>query len=118
MKRCKHPFFDRFIETKDVIAWPDNLTMIREYCGRCGFWMSLGNSDEHASEQVEIEIRAAELAARRGFGSFSNCGAGCERCGFIVHKHGVAKPPDVHCDDRQFHAGYLARAIATHEEQP
>ncbi len=32
-------------------------------CLDCGAWLSLGNSDEHASEQVEIEIRAAGFLA-------------------------------------------------------
>ncbi len=81
-------------------------------CLDCGVWLSLGPSADD-DERVRVEIRAAELAARRGFGSFSNCGAGCERCGFVTHKSNNDSPYD-RCNARQFDAGWLAREIATH----
>jgi hypothetical protein len=82
-------------------------------CQDCGAWLSLGPANDD-SDAVRIEIRAAELAARRGFGSFSNCGAGCERCGFVSFDRGTDGTPI--CKRSQFDTGFLARAILDHRE--
>ena len=120
--KCKHENADHLMPGEwwhPYGSWPAYQVLCEQFrCLDCGAWLSLGDSDEHASEAVEIEIRAAELATRRGFGSFANCGAGCERCGFVTHKHRSSDSPDAHCNGRQFHAGYLARCIVTHEDEP
>ncbi len=113
--KCKHSTACEYlpsVQGNDIVYF----TVLR--CQRCGELFSLGPSDEHASEQVEIEIRAAELAARNGFGSFANCGAGCERCGFVAYKHAIECAPIHPCTLRKFDAGYLAGLIADHSETP
>lgn len=113
-KSCKHP--SEHVVTKFDWAAPYDGDVEWRECLDCGTWLPLGHSDEN-DERVRVEIRAAELAARSGFGSFSNCGAGCERCGFVTHSHGVVgETPHPQCNERQFHAGYLARQIATHTD--
>lgn len=80
-----------------------------EVCWKCGHWLPLGPANDKG---VEVEIRAAELAGRKTFGSFHDCGRGCERCGYVVAKHATSgDAPTAHCDAEQFHAGYLARCI-------
>jgi hypothetical protein len=110
--KCKHPFFDRFAETKGVLAEPTNLTMVRQYCGLCGAWLSLGESDE-TDERVAIEIRAAEIAASDDPHRVMGID---EAVGFSDWYDGDAERPGTILNVRQVHAGYLARAIVMHKE--
>jgi ribosomal protein L37E len=81
-------------------------------CKACGEWLPLGPSND-APDEVRVEMRAAMLAARPGFGSFHNHGAGCERCGFVANKHNTDA---THlCKSTQFHTGWLAYAITDHD---
>ena len=111
MKRCRH--YAPYIHDWDPIGGHARITRSCCYCNES---LPLGPSND-SSEAVGIEMRAAELATRRGFGSFSNCGAGCERCGFVVHKHGSTAPPHARCNERQFQSGHLAHAIASHDDE-
>lgn len=107
--KCKHDPADHVrILNATLLGCPITLR-----CDSCGHWLPLGPSDE-TEPRVAVEIRAAELSARKGFGSFSNCGAGCERCGFLAHRSDTSGTPI--CKRDQFDAGYLARCILEHGE--
>lgn len=95
----------------------------RKRCDDCGAWLSLGDSND-SPEEVQIEIRAAALAWHivdilplRMQGWTTD-----EEHGWRDHLDGD-RVGDCRCRDlcgdvaRNWHAGYLARAIATHEEQ-
>lgn len=111
---CKHK--DRIAQTL-VVRRVGGRQLVRLKCDRCGAWLSLGHSDE-TPERVAIEIRAAEIAesyptlhsVRRAIDDGGTDGA--EYAGWLQHAFDSQKHPE------QFGelAGYLARAIATHEE--
>ncbi len=83
-------------------------------CDACGRWLPLGPSDE-TPERVALEIRAAELSIGR---DTLNICEHCEVCGWLAHKDDLHHEPQAHHVDDEFHAGYLARVIATHKETP
>ena len=117
--KCRHPFFDRFIATRDVHTLDGQTRMTYEFCGVCGAWMSLGPSDE-TDPQVALEIRAAELAALyraieertlKGASRFIESLDGAELAGWIERQHDSAKVPEQSGE----WAGYLAKCIADHD---
>lgn len=84
-------------------------------CVKCGDYAILGQATDtgpHAA-QIAVEVRAAELAANpdsmRGCGETDDINE-CEQCGVDDYDTGTdpASPAQW--------AGYLARAIATHQD--
>jgi hypothetical protein len=114
--RCRHGvvFARMWLSGEWVVLMGDEDGADARRCSSCREWLSLGESNDD-DPRVAVEVRAAELAARRGFGSFANCGAGCERCGFVTHKNDMKDMP-VLCDARQFNAGYLVGCITETED--
>ena len=82
-------------------------------CAHCGHWLSLGPAN--ITPEVDVEIRAAEIAAEVDemtewwlwVGKNSTLD---ENCGWRVGDNGMLVAT------RGYLAGYLARCIATHEE--
>lgn len=108
LKRCGH-----WKVCKTWFAAPTEHGGYREHCIDCGEQLSLGYSDEKASDAVRVEIRAAEIAAS----VYEPTDAfivedltACERmgwCGWIDERSiGILSE----------HAGYLAREIYDHKE--
>lgn len=82
-------------------------------CVTCGAWLSIGPANDEPSE-VQVEIRAAEIAAGSIRAVHSSDEHGCSFCGWVAHEL------DESLSDRAglgMQAGYLARCIATHPEQ-
>jgi hypothetical protein len=90
--------------------------LVRKYCERCGDWLPLGHSDEHASEAVEIEVRAAEIADdlteadRLCDWTFGVFGDDEELRGWSVAES------NIRYHSNRWLAGYLARQIVKHGE--
>lgn len=84
-------------------------------CQSCGAWLPLGPANDE-DERVKVEIRAAELAVRKGFGSWANHGAGCERCGYCAAKNDVHDSPTQQCKGHEYDAGWLAHEIQEHKD--
>lgn len=107
-RACPHK---HIIVTKyDCNGLPDPLELSFNECLDCGQWQGMGPSND-ADERVAVEIRAAEIAASE---QLPKCGdqpfeQKCERCGWEDWGGHVECAPS-------WHAGYLARCIATHEE--
>lgn len=85
-------------------------------CLKCGdAYLPLGPSDEHASEAVEIEIRAAEIATldEDEPGMTSSEVAGWSRGESPLIKWVVmdGRAPKA----REYQSGYLARCIVEHD---
>ena len=82
-------------------------------CLDCGAWLPLGPSrdDGPHAEQVAIEVRAAELSVQPA-GTYVTSDA---QSGWVCHAKDYDPPPWPHCPDAW--SGYLARCIATHDEQ-
>jgi hypothetical protein len=123
MGKCKHD--DVCVSysrgRQDTFKWVDGRpSMEFEYvkecriCNDCGTWLSLGPSND--TPEVCVEIRAAQIVADR-------------------ETNGVESPPITWCsiyewfgfddvndrgmyeqDKAAWHAGYLARCIATHDD--
>lgn len=113
MKRCRHAFAKP--------GWRDGVWC--RVCADCGKWLSLGPAKD-ASPEVQIEIRAAELAHHivdilplhmQGWNLD-------EEHGYRDHL-GEDRGGDCRCRDatvrhisRNWHAGYLAREIISTKE--
>jgi hypothetical protein len=116
VRLCHHPETDRELRVwrvggGDIKTWFDCAsweTPDAIVCTGCGAWLPLGDSDEHASEQVEIEIRAAEIAGT------DLVLDGDERIGYLDHAYDFGLGAPINADQW---AGYLARSIITHEDQ-
>jgi hypothetical protein len=118
---CGHPRVYREVVRDSVMVGERIRVMTRARCGVCETWLPLGPSDEHASVRVEIEIRAAEIAAEYTH-NLDECGPElpqcddgpfeehCVRCGWEGWASHGAEP------DGNWHSGYLANCIATNEE--
>lgn len=113
-KRCKHVRR----QTRGRNAWMHQLDCYKEFpvciCLDCGAWLSLGPANDEP-EAVRVEIRAAELTTldRCSLEQWP-CGmTDQEPHGWIGHKH-----DDTPIEPRaSYWAGYLAREIATHENE-
>jgi hypothetical protein len=90
--RCKHKQQVHQLGADCVVA---------TRCLDCGAWLSLGPAND-AGEAVQLEIRAAEIAAGAETTSREWAGLFAFHAGYI--------PSDVS------HAGYLARCITTHSD--
>ena len=88
-------------------------------CGACGAWLPLGPAND-SDERVQVEIRAATLAARvlderaaERLTFLSDIGFdGAEIAGWIERQYDSNDAPSEFGEL----AGYLARCIATHDE--
>jgi hypothetical protein len=122
--KCKHENADHLMPGEWFFPYgdrPQNIVTCEQFrCIDCGAWLSLGHSDEHASEAVEIEIRAAELAAdldeadrlcdwTMANESFVGLTAFEERRGWSMAESNMQNHSNA------WQSGYLARVIATHE---
>jgi hypothetical protein len=125
-ERCPHDNADHLTpgEWLTIDGVPQHVVTCEQFrCLDCGYWLSLGPSSESEPE-VKIEIRAAQLAAELPFNAHDNerfiaLTSFGERRGWAMHKaeqrgdtewwfvRGNSSGP----------AGYLARCIATHEEE-
>lgn len=77
-------------------------------CADCGYWLGLGEAND-SDERVRVEKRAAMLSQPHGaFLLFSTT----EFSGWLDHQRTVY-PPE-YADTL---AGYLARCIATHDQE-
>jgi hypothetical protein len=99
-----HQWFHAFVQPGDPAHH------YRIACSDCGHWLSLGESND-AGPEVAIEVRAAELAASN---ELPKCNDGaleerCVRCGWENWIADNAAPSD------DWHAGNLARCIASHD---
>ena len=93
--RCKHPLQTHWRDEND--------RLVKARCAACLSWLSLGPSNDEP-EAVRIEMRAAEIAANLGRALRDG-----ELFGWRSFGMGVFPYPGEA-------AGYLARAIAEHEE--
>ncbi len=91
----------------------------RLVCDKCGHWFSYGPSNDTA--EVQIEIAAVEFALmavenprrwKREHSPGSDAGAG-----WWVHQMDLVESDKVTCWPGA-QAGYLARCIVTHEDEP
>lgn len=117
MKRCKHENADH-LKAGDL--WKDHptaylgvyLAKCEQFrCLDCGAWLSMGESNDD-SEAVQMEMRAAEIAADED----EKMGL-CEHFGwegYLAPKFST-DPADAGYANK-WHAGYLARCIVTHDD--
>lgn len=84
-------------------------------CLDCSAWLSLGpaRDDGEHKQRVAMELRAAQLA-NTPKGAYVRNG---EAAGWDAHVTGDDVPWDGSEESCHWHAGYLARAIATHTEE-
>jgi hypothetical protein len=88
----------------------------RIVCDRCGDYMPLGpaNNGRGSDFTIKMEIRAAALAVMPA-GAYAR---NDEWAGWAAHDNGDSVPWDADGDEAQcWHAGYLARVIATHDQE-
>lgn len=109
---CKHENADHLMPGQFTMLEDGRLitALVEQFrCIDCGAWLSLGESDEHASEHVEIEIRAAHLAHGENneheFSGLEWCGFGGDEQAYV---DGVLMYVSHH---REWRAGYLAHCI-------
>lgn len=130
MKRCKHENADHLKpgEWFNIDEQPIYVVAVEQFrCVDCGEWLSLGPAND-APPEVQIEIRAAEIAAdaARGIGLGGHGPEHCtgEHCWHFYEEWDDSAGPCCYCHhpgpilpgvDNECHAGYLARCIATHE---
>ena len=118
MKRCRHENADHVLAGQFTMLSDGTIVdaLVEQLrCLDCGAWLSLGPSND-APAQVQVEIRAASLAA-----SLTRLGAILawqfnphewdeERRGWSMAETNMQQHTNA------WHAGYLARVIATHTE--
>lgn len=107
---CRHPNVAHGIWANGTwdewIGGANSIASERERCLDCGAWLPLGPSNDEPAE-VRVEMRAAELAAR----PISEASIR-DRQGWLVFVHNTQPGADDYSP-----AGYLAAAIATHDEE-
>ncbi len=110
MSKCKH-------ERVHVFEWAegdreeDAIRCEQHKCLDCGAWLSLGEANDD-DPRVAVEIRAAEIAA-----DDDELMGMCESFGWeslLAPKFSTDPVDDGY--SQKWHAGYLARCIATHSE--
>lgn len=87
-----------------------------QVCDDCGDeWIAIGpaRDDGEHKQRVAMELRAAQLA-NTPKGAYVRNG---EAAGWDAHVTGDDVPWDGSEESCHWHAGYLARAIATHTEE-
>lgn len=125
-RRCRHSARSRLVwrtgggDTEtwfDAASWEGTDAIV---CNDCGAWLPLGPSSDD-DERVQVEIRAAEIAADflkvkprslEGASRFLRDLDGDELSGWIIAQYDSDKQPGTAAE----WSGWLARAIATHEE--
>jgi hypothetical protein len=115
MRRCKHgrgmkePWDN---ERGWYVKFADGETRLvtTERCWACKEWLALGKAND-ASEAVQIEKRAAELALIPA-GAFVTSDA---QSGWYCSANDLDLPPWPHCPDAW--AGWFARCIAEHDDK-
>lgn len=103
-RACRHPHSQR--QRINHADW--DLCYDCNICRACGHWLSLGESDE-TDPRVAVEIFAARIAADDG-----RCGDFTAWNGWHAHATGE---DDHSMGIPEWHAGYLARCIATHSPE-
>jgi hypothetical protein len=105
---CRHPMRDRVVlaHVTDGPLYDCNI------CRRCNTWLSLGPSND-APDEVQVEMRAAEIAAGLADG-------GCEVSSLEAHGFNDTVPTlrggyPVLINTSQQQAGHLAACIADHD---
>lgn len=121
---CRHENADHLMPGELLVfsSWnsADHLVTVEQFrCLDCGAWLSLGPANDD-SEQVKVEIRAAELAALDRDGKavgqplmFDAMTHG-EYLGVIAHDLTdvlISEEPCNQCE----RSGYLARCIVEHD---
>lgn len=126
LKRCKHERGRYIVATVYVEQTEERTPLVigQCRCNACGAVIPLGPSNDEP-EAVRVEMRAAEIAqdiACMGWtvlrrDSLVFAGWHDEQLTPLYHSNGFQyyEPPKF--DESQWHAGYLARAIATHDEE-
>ena len=115
--RCRHKNVDH--AGPDPVRFPPYARARFEaaVCLGCGSWLPLGQANDEP-EAVKVEIRAAEIAAmtapQRHRPSFMGGIGWDEQYGWDSNQ--FSWEPSAKRIDSGFHAGYLARCIAKHEE--
>lgn len=114
-KRCRHENADHLMLGDRIEVYEGDILVMRGFahceqlrCIDCAHWLSLGESND-ADERVDLEIRAAELAAHRNGWLVLDTIDKMEMVGFAQSEAGVI-------ESREYQSGYLARCISTHEE--
>ena len=119
MKPCPHKHVEARIWSRQ---WKEWCVVAPTYqgqadaliCRDCRAWLGVGESDE---KPVAVEVRAAEIAIQRGADGdpvHRALADGAEYAGWLDHAFDSNKAPDQ--DDEW--AGWLAREIATHHDDP
>ena len=118
MNRCKHENVDHLkrgdllLDARGECVGVARCEQFR--CIDCAAWLPLGDAND-SSPEVQIEIRAAEIAATgEPFWHVDATGSEVrEGCGWNAH---ACRFADTWCSgDRDCLAGYLASAIVTHD---
>lgn len=111
-RACKH----KHVATKyDCTGLPDPLELSFNECLDCGEWQGMGPSND-ADERVRVEIGAAEIASGIVNPAMNPAVAYAAKCGYDDRQTPFAWDCGWNGLERAWHAGYLARCIATHEE--
>lgn len=121
---CKHENADHLMPGECFVrnGFASYVLVEQFRCLDCHAYLSLGDSDEHASVAVEMEIRAAEIAAdldeadrlcdwTMSNDAFIGLTAFEERRGWSIAESNMQHHSNA------WLAGYLARCIATHEDE-
>jgi hypothetical protein len=103
MIECCHPKSERWTRREKIVRADERFYT---FCGRCGHWLSLGESND-ADERIQIEIAAAWMANR--FAPLDGRSA-MTRDGWYCHRDGYMP----NADTAGGWMGFLAREIATH----
>lgn len=110
MRRCRH----RYPAITYRVDQARGYVSAIKSCLLCGEVLGLGPSNDELGA-VQIEIRAAELAAAGdNYFSLSELGTGEERQGWIMGAHPLVS--DEIANSREA-AGYLARCIVRHDTE-
>ena len=113
MKPCPHKHVEARIWSRHWKEWlrSDGTIFDALICRDCRAWLGVGESDEGP---VAVEVRAAEIASSLEVAEVPRIPL-CETHGWESHVNG---DDPVLCSPYRFWAGWLAREIATHHDDP